>query len=129
MPDQLLYHFLHYFFLVFHSAIIIFNLFGWIWKKTRVANLILLLLTAFSWFVLGLFYGIGYCVSTDWHWSIMRKIGITGLPSSYTEYLMETLLKVEVSSSFADILTGGSFALAMILSVVLNIRDYRRKKN
>jgi hypothetical protein len=25
-----------------------------------------------SWFGLGLFYGIGYCPSTDWHWRIKR---------------------------------------------------------
>jgi len=31
-----------------------------------------LLLTAFSWFVLGIWYGWGYCVCTDWHYMVLR---------------------------------------------------------
>ncbi|MBT3271653.1 MAG: DUF2784 family protein, partial [Spirochaetales bacterium] len=53
---------------MFHSCVIIFNLTGWIWRKTRIPHLILIGLTAFSWFVLGIWYGFGYCPSTDWHW-------------------------------------------------------------
>jgi uncharacterized membrane protein YeiH len=52
---------LDYFFIAFHSALIIFNLFAWIPRFTRRWNLISLGLTAFSWLGLGLFYGIGYC--------------------------------------------------------------------
>jgi len=68
---MLLYRLLDYFFLVFHLGIVIFNLFGWIWPKTRKANLILLLLTAASWFGLGLIYGIGFCPFTEWHWQVL----------------------------------------------------------
>ena len=50
---MLLYHFLDKFFFVFHSSIILFNLFGWIWRKTRRWNLLLILLTAASWTFLG----------------------------------------------------------------------------
>ncbi|MDH4059101.1 MAG: DUF2784 domain-containing protein [Cyclobacteriaceae bacterium] len=70
-------------FMVLHPAIILFNLFGWIPRKTRKANLILLLLTGASWFVLGIWKGIGYCPLTDWHFKVLRKLGQTDLPYSY----------------------------------------------
>ncbi|MCK5838377.1 MAG: DUF2784 family protein, partial [Bacteroidales bacterium] len=63
------------FFIIFHTALTLFNLFGWIWQKTRKLNLIILLLTGFSWFGLGIFYGIGYCPLTDWHYRVLRKMG------------------------------------------------------
>ena len=46
------------FFFVFHAALIAFNVFGWIPKRTRRLNLICLLVTASSWFVMGLWHGI-----------------------------------------------------------------------
>ncbi|MCK4992787.1 MAG: DUF2784 family protein, partial [Bacteroidales bacterium] len=79
--------FLDIFFTFFHTCLVIFNLFGWIWKKTRRLNLICLLLTAASWFILGIFYGLGYCPLTDWHFNILRKLGHTDLPDSYLSFL------------------------------------------
>jgi hypothetical protein len=117
------------FFVVLHTGVILFNLFGWIWKKTRLANLILLLLTGFSWTVLGIFYGFGYCPFTDWHWDVLEKMGKTGLPSSYVEYLLARLLKIDVSAETADALTGITYLAALIISIILNIRDYRQRKN
>jgi hypothetical protein len=117
------------FFVVLHTAIILFNLFGWIWKKTRLANLILLLLTGLSWTVLGIFYGFGYCPFTDWHWDVLEKMGRTGLPSSYVEYLLARLLKIDISAETADALTGITYLVALIISIVFNIRDYRKSKN
>ena len=114
------------FFVVFHSGIILFNLFGWIWKKTRKANLILLLLTGFSWTFLGIFYGFGYCPFTDWHWEVLKTLGKTNLPYSYVEYLIGRLLKINISSSAADSLTGITYIAALIISVYLNIKDYRK---
>lgn len=121
--------FLDVFFVILHTAIILFNLFGWIWKKTRVANLILLLLTGLSWTVLGIFYGFGYCPFTDWHWDVLDKMGKTGLPSSYVEYLLARLLWIDISSGTADALTGITYLVALVISIVLNIRDYRKRKN
>ncbi len=68
--------FLDIFFTVFHSLLVLFILFGWIWKKTRRLNLICILLTGASWLFLGIFYGLGYCPLTDWHFNILRRLGI-----------------------------------------------------
>jgi hypothetical protein len=116
------------FFVVFHTALILFNVFGWIWRKTRKANLITLLLTAGSWFILGIFYGIGYCPLTEWHFNVLEKLGNSGLPLSYIEYLTERLTGMDFSSDLVNNATMIVFILALILSIGLNWKDYRKKK-
>ncbi|HHJ11418.1 MAG TPA: DUF2784 family protein [Bacteroidetes bacterium] len=63
--------------MVFHSFLVVFNLFGWIWKKTRLVNLITLGLTGASCTLLGIFYGPEYCPLTDWHFRILGHPGKT----------------------------------------------------
>lgn len=123
-----MYSFLNVFFFAFHSLVIVFNLFGWIWKKTRAANLAVLMLTAFSWFVLGLWYGIGYCFCTDWHWQVRRALGYHDAYGSYVRFLLEEITSLEVSGEFADWLAGICFAAALAVSVALNTRDWRRQR-
>jgi len=123
-----MYAFLNIFFFVFHTCIILFNLFGWIWKKTRLANLILLSLTAFSWFFLGIWYGYGYCPSTDWHWQVRMKLGIFDMPSSYLEFLFETFTGLDVSRTLVDIFALIFLVTAFCASIVLNIRDWKKQR-
>jgi hypothetical protein len=118
----MLYQALDWFFMAFHSLLIIFNLFGWIWKPIRRANLITLLLTGFSWVGLGMIYGIGYCPLTDWHWEVLIKLGRTPQTPSYVGYLFERIIGVPVSNSFADNLTLIAFLTALGISAILNIR-------
>ncbi|RYE13823.1 MAG: DUF2784 family protein [Sphingobacteriales bacterium] len=126
----MLLHLPDWFFLIFHTVVILFNLFGWIWRKTRKANLILLLLTAFSWFVLGIWYGWGYCICTDWHWQILQKTGENNLPDSYITYLLMRLFPdLHVPQVIIDSATAGLFFLALLISVVLNIREWKINKN
>ena len=99
---------LDFFFILFHTCLVFFNLFGWICRKTRVWNLITLLLTGGSWFILGIFYGIGYCPFTDWHFRVLEKMGETNLPASYIEYIVERFLPVDVNPQLVDIFTVGS---------------------
>lgn len=110
------------FFLVFHSLLILFNLFGWIWKGTRRLNLITLFLTGFSWVILGIFYGWGYCFLTDLHWRILERTGEPNLPNSYIQYLLNRILGIQLSAVAADYLTIVLFVIALILSVYFNLR-------
>jgi len=117
------------FFVLFHSSIIVFNLFGWIWKKTRTANIVMLLLTGGSWLILGLIVGtLGYCPFTDWHFSVLDKLGKTGLPDSYVKYLADRITGLNFDASLVDDLTLYLFLAALAVSVFLNIRDYKIKK-
>lgn len=123
-----MYELLNIFFLFFHTAWMLFNLFGWIWERVRKWNLLSLLLTAFSWFGLGIWYGLGYCPCTHWHWLVRRELGYTNMPNSYIKFLIQELTGINISAGAVDWLTGVSFSLALILSVVLNIKDYKKNR-
>ncbi|MBV6505199.1 MAG: hypothetical protein ILNGONEN_00757 [Syntrophorhabdaceae bacterium] len=127
-PNRIrMYVFLDKFFFLFHAQLIIFSLFGWLWKKTRRANLIVLLLIAGSWFILGLWYGIGYCPCTDWHWQVRMKLGHYDMPTSYVKFLLNTLTGLNLSAPLVDILTLTCYVLALGVSLVANVRAWKQK--
>ena len=126
----MIYRILDIFFVIFHSSVILFNLFGWIWRKTRKYNLILLVLTGASWLILGLIVGtLGYCPLTAWHFSVLDKLGKTNLPTSYIKYLADRLTGLDINQSLVDDVTLYSFLAALGLSVFFNLRDFLRRRN
>ena len=119
------YKILDIFFVVFHSLLILFNLFGWIWRRTRIWNLVTLLLTGASWVLLGWIVGVpGYCPLTDWHFSVLEKLGRTDLPNSYVKYLADRITGLDFNSATVDKITLYAFLAALIISLVLNIRQH-----
>ncbi len=122
-----MYAFLDKFFFVFHSALIVFNLFGWIWRKTRVANLVVVLLTVFSWTILGIWYGFGFCPSTEWHWQVRAKLDHYDMPSSYTKFLVDSLTGLDLNEKLVDIFAVMFLTLALFASVLTNMKDWRKK--
>jgi hypothetical protein len=73
---------------VLHLVVIGFNLFGWIWPRTRRAHLIVVAATAFCWLVPGIRFGIGYCPITDWQWQVKAKLGEHHLPPSFITWAL-----------------------------------------
>jgi len=125
----MIYHILDIFFILFHSSLVIFNLFGWILRRTRIWNLFTLLFTGASWLLLGLIVGtLGYCPLTEWHFNVLLRLGESNLPNSYIKYLTERITGLDVSASLVDKVTLYSFIAALTISLFLNIRDYRIKK-
>ncbi len=105
-----------YAFTIFHTVFILFVLFGWVHPKTRKAHQISLLFTLVAWLALGLYLGlIGYCPLTDWQWDIKRELGVRNLPSSFTEYILETLTGFDFKKAYVDIAT----ALGLIFGIVM----------
>lgn len=107
-------------FTVLHLVIIGFNLLGWIWKKTRKLHFIFVLLTAGSWLILGIWFGLGYCPITDWQWRIKEKLGETNLPNSFIKYFADKITGNDISSNIIDVITAACFGIAVFLSVYLN---------
>jgi hypothetical protein len=103
-----------------HFAIIGFNLFGWIWKRTRRAHFICIAVTAGCWFILGIWFGIGYCPVTDWQWQVKEKLGEHNLPNSFITYYGDKLTGKAISPSLIDRLTTVCFFLAALLSIYFN---------
>ncbi len=114
------------FFLAFHTLLILFNSLGWIIRRLRWYNLVTLLLTGFSWFVMGIWYGWGYCFCTDWHWQVRRALGDTDLPISYITFLIQHWTGFQPDPYLVDIATGTVFGLALICSSILNYRDFKK---
>jgi hypothetical protein len=116
-------------FFAFHTAFVLFNMTGWIWRATRRLHLAALLLTAGSWVGLGFWKGLGYCPCTDWHWQVRRRLGRgEGLPESYMKFLADALLGTDLPAAAVDAVTVAGFLAALSLSLWLNARDYRRRR-
>lgn len=115
-----------YFFMIFHSFLIVFNLFAWLYKPLLKGHFAVLTLTFASWGILGIWYGFGYCPFTDWHFDILKELGATNLPKSYISYLLQRVFNLHLANDVVDGLTLGCSLVALFISVYLNF--FRRKK-
>lgn len=118
--------FLDVFFLVVHTILVAFNLFGWLWKKTRRLHLVSITLTLASWFGLGLVYGVGYCPCTEWHWKVKESIGERNLPASYVKYYVDALTGGDWDAQLVDATVAALGLGAFAASIYVNVRDSRR---
>lgn len=123
--EALLYWFLNIFFFVFHFVLILFNLFGWILPRFRKLHLISIALTAFSWLVLGAFYGWGYCFLTDWHYQIRNDLGLVIDSPSYIHFLLLRMGVDFVSIGTTNSITAVVFVCLVVISIIVNIRSAR----
>ncbi len=112
-----------------HLLIIGFNLFGWMWPATRRAHFICVLLTGASWFLLGIWFGIGYCPVTDWQWQVKEQLGEHDLPNSFIKYYADKINGKGFPPSFIDTITLVCFAVAAVLAVYFNFinKKWRRR--
>jgi len=108
--------------MLFHSGLILFNVFGWIIQKWRFANLISLSLTAFSWFVLGIWYGFGYCPFTDWHWKVRQLLGYNDESNSYIHFLILKVTGINLPENWVDTTTVIVFFLAFSINIYFAVR-------
>lgn len=74
---------------------------------------------------LGIFYGIGYCPFTDWHYRILYKLGHDELPYSYIQYAVERLTGLHPPAELTEIVTVAALCIALICSCCLNYRDWK----
>jgi hypothetical protein len=117
--------FLNGFFFLFHAVWMLFNMVGWVWRRTRPLHRVTMGLTAFSWFVLGIRYGLGYCICTHWHWRVREQLGYVDPERSYTQLLIRSVTGLRISDVASQWLTGGIFAVAAVLAIGFAISDRR----
>ena len=118
---------LNIFFFVFHSTLILFNVLGWIVPKWRLLNFISLSITAFSWFGLGIWYGWGYCFCTDWHWQVLKLLGVNEVSNSYIHFLVLKLTGINLPVNAVDLGTIIIFVLSFTTSAFLNFKKIKSK--
>ena len=115
------------FYTIVHLVIIGFNLFAWIWPRTRRAHLIFAGITLLSWVVLGIWFGFGYCPVTDWQWDVKTKLGETNLPNSFVKYYADKLTGNNFDPDLVDSVTLWSFLAAIALSVYFNFFHHKKR--
>lgn len=111
------YQFLNIFFFVFHTVFTLFNCVGWAFAKTRKLHLVTMLLTIFSWFVLGIWYGWGYCTCTDWHWQVRDILGYQDRSNSYIHFLLLKLTGKDLDRQLVENATLVIFLLSFSLNL------------
>ncbi len=114
-------------FFVFHTLLIAFNMVGWAWRRTRALHLIVLGLTAFSWFVMGAFYGWGYCLCTDWHFRVRQHLGYAVRESSFVQLLIGKTIGLHIDRPMADNLAVGVFTAIVIATAISWTVELRRR--
>jgi len=118
---------LNIFFFVFHTAWMIFNLIGWAWRRTRPFQLLTIGLTAFSWFILGIWNGLGFCICTQWHWEVRQRLGYRDQERSYVALLIHSMTGIHVNEMLSEAVTGILFVIVTILGVTISLHDRRRR--
>lgn len=127
LMDSFWLHFLNYFFYIFHTVLVLFNLFGWLHPKTRKFHFYSLVITLFSWGILGIWYGLGYCLLTDWHYQVLRELGETGMPNSYIAFLIEKFTGWLPGTDLVNNWTLMLTVVALVCSVWVNFFRGKRK--
>ncbi len=121
-------HMLNVFFFALHTALIVFNLFGWLIRRTRRLHLYSMLALVFSWAVLGLWKGFGYCFLTDWHYRVLGALGERGLPQSYIAFLVERLTGWRPNAPLVDGVTGACALFVLLASLWVNFVKLARPR-
>lgn len=128
MTPMALYIILDWFFILFHSAWTLFNITGWAFRLTRRVHLLTTGLTAFSWVACGYFYGWGYCLCTDWHWRVREMLGKDNSSYSFIHYAIKGITGFNPDPQAVDILVLSVFLMTSVLSIFLNIRDFKKRQ-
>jgi hypothetical protein len=116
--DKSILHILDYFFIIFHTVLILFNVFGWIIPRWRFSNLIVLSLTAVSW-GFWVWYGYGYCLFTDWHWRIRELLILMTVILTSTDSKTN---RDSLSGKWIDLTTAIVFFTSYFISIYFAVK-------
>ena len=110
---------------LFHTVLVVFNCIGWAWKRTRRWHLATMGVTLTSWLLLGIWFGTGYCICTDLHWRVRESLGQKVTEDTYIQYLVAKLTGWTPDAHLATQAAGVVFVVSAILTIALNLRDWR----
>jgi len=116
-------------FFIFHTGLIVFNLVAWAFPKTRRWQLYTLAATALSWFVMGFWRGIGYCLCTDWHFRVRRELGYSDDSPTYVHLLIKSLTGADLDPNVVQSGTAIGFAFCLAMGIYANFILPRRSRD
>ncbi len=119
--------FLNIMFDILHILLVIFIVSGWFFPDLRKMHLVVVLLTGCSWIIFG--NELNNCILTEWHFNILRKMGIINLPDTYTQYALKRITGLMIPKSTALLITRICWLLSLLLSITwLKIESLRNKE-
>jgi len=94
-----------------HMAVVLAFVLLWIPRSTARFHGWLVLVTAFSWLVLGVLgnRGLGYCFLTDLQWHVKHARGVTHLPGSFLKYAGDHVTGRNLKAALVDQVAGATF--------------------
>lgn len=110
-------------FFLFHTALILFNLIGWVWAPTRRLHFLCIAATLFSWVVMGAYCGFGYCLCTDLHFQVRRRLGLPVFGHTYLQLMAEVILGIKISQTLSNLLAGGGLLFILVAMAGVSIRQ------
>lgn len=113
---------------ILHISLMVFIALGWLVPQLRKAHLIVLLVTGSSWLIFSNGNGISNCILTDLHYEVLRKLGITNLPETYSQYAFRRITGILIQKNMAMAITRISWLILLGLSSFLLFRNARRKR-
>lgn len=116
-------------FYVFHLLLTLFNVFGWVSRRTRKLHRWCVGITAGCWLTIGpILYGtVGYCPLTDWHWDIKEMRGEKNLPGSFITYIFHQA-GLHPDPAHVNTAVGIVFFLVVLITLALWVRE-RKARN
>jgi hypothetical protein len=116
-------------FFVLHTALMLFNMFGWIWRRTRIAHLVTFGLTTLSWFGLGWWYGnIGFCICTHWHFEVREAMGLRDPETSYIQLLAKHWFGQDMSIDASYWSAFVTYVLVVVATATVWTLDLTRRR-
>lgn len=103
-----------------HALIAALCAFGWLIPGGERLHLVVILGIAFSWYVLGLWHGIGYCILTDWQWRVRQRLGMTPEHGSFVQLLLERASGMHLNANQVKMFAYGVFWVSAFISVYIN---------
>lgn len=94
--------------------------FGWLLAGAEKWHLALVIVIGFSWYGLGLRYGIGYCVLTDWQWRVRKKLGETPEHGSFVQLLLERASGLHLNAKQVKLFAYAVYWVSAVISIYIN---------
>ncbi len=105
-----------------HLAVVLIVILGWIPPDFRSFHRWCVLVTALSWFGLGIPFGFGYCALTDIQWRIKRKLGIAPEYEAFVPFILRKI-GIDAKPQLIDKVTQAAFALVILITLGLMVRS------
>ncbi|MEW6662072.1 MAG: DUF2784 family protein [Bacillota bacterium] len=112
-----------------HLSVVLINMFGMFFRRTRKIQIATVCLTMLNWFGLGYYYGFGYCILTDLEWQVKAKY-IEGFqpPGSWVKYYLDLLFNRNFSDTAVEILCYAVLGVILLGMAISYLPELLKRK-